>query len=336
MPVEVADVRLAKTTADIRAVGSLLSDEAVQIAPEVSGRIASIAFSEGEAVNQGDIVVKLDDSLAQAEVADAKARLTLSTNNNNRASALIRSGTVTARTRDEAVASFETGRTALALAETRVSKLTLRAPFNGYAGVRRVSAGAFVSAGTAIVNIEKIDVLKVAFKVPEIYLLAVQNGQSIELQVDAIPGRSFEGKIYAIDPLVDVNGRALEVRARVVNKDMVLRPGLFARVTVKGLVQQNVLMVPESALVPRGSESYVYRIANGKAAEQLVKLGQRLNGEVEILEGLDDKAAIVVAGQLKLRNGDAVEVIPSTAPARAPDAEPLGDASRVTVPGRSG
>lgn len=335
--VEVAQARSAKRSNDIRAIGSLQSDESVQLAPEIAGRISEILFKEGQTVKTGDVLVKLDQSLAEAEVTDTKARLTLAVANNERARALSKTGAVTGKSRDEAVAAFETAQAAVALAATRLSKHVLSAPFDGVAGVRAISVGAFVNAGTPIVNIEKIDSLKVDFKVPETALKALKPGQKIEVQVDAIVGETFEGEIYVINPLVDVNGRALQVRARLDNKELQLRPGLFARILIKGLEEREIVLVPESAVLPKGGESFVFLVDNGKAVEKRVKLGQRSNAEVEILEGLNVSATVVTAGQQKLRDGAIVEVIASEP--GATQSETIGRAPRTTTgssAGRSG
>ena len=307
--VEASTARQAKTTSDIRAIGSLQSDEAVHVASEIAGRVAEISFKEGQPIAEGATLIKLDDALAQADLADAQARRTLAAANNDRARTLSRTGNVTGRARDEAVSNYETSDAAVALAQVRLAKHTLKAPFAGVAGVRTVSVGAYVAIGTPLVNIEKIDSLKVDFKVPETYLNDVKPGQKIEVLVDAIPGRTFEGEIYAINPLVDVNGRALQIRARLANPEMVLRPGLFARILVKGLAEREVVLIPESAIVPRGSEAFVFRIDNGKAIEARVKLGERKDAEVEVLEGLDPRATVVTAGQQKLRNGSTVDIV---------------------------
>lgn len=309
--VEVADARATRTSTDIRAIGSLQSDETVQLAPEIAGRVSEINFVEGSKVNAGKILVRLDDALVRAEVTDAEARLNFAQANNERARQLSRTGNVTERSRDEAVTNFETAQAALELAKTRLDKHLLRAPFDGIAGVRKVSVGAFVAVGTPVVNIEKIDGLKVDFKVPETYLTSITVGQVIDVAVDAIPGRVFAGEIYAIDPQVDVNGRALQVRARIDNKDLVLRPGLFARILIKGAVQRDVVMVPESAILPRSGNSFVFRVADGKAREVRVKLGDRSNAKVEIISGIAPGDVIVTAGQHKLRDGAAVEVVAS-------------------------
>ncbi len=307
--VEVATARQTRSSTDIRAIGSLQSDETVQLAPEIAGRVSEIDFVEGSEVKAGAVLVRLDDALVRAEVSDAEARLGFAEANNERARQLSRTGNVTERSRDEAALNFETARSALELAKTRLDKHLLRAPFDGIAGVRNVSVGAFVAVGTPVVNIEKIDGLKVDFKVPEIYLRAITVGQKIDVAVDAIPGRTFTGEIYAINPQVDVNGRALQVRARIKNTDLILRPGLFARLLIKGAVTRDVVVVPESAIIPRAGENFVYRVADGKALEVPVKLGERSNAEVEIVEGISGGDTIVTAGQHKLRNGADVEIV---------------------------
>jgi membrane fusion protein (multidrug efflux system) len=313
--VEAALVRAATISTDIRAIGSLQSDESVQIASEIAGRIAEITFAEGQTVRKGDVLVKLDDALAQAEVADAKARFDLAEANNQRASQLSRSGNVSEKAIDEATAAFETARVAMELQRVRLAKHTITAPFTGRIGFRTVSPGAYIGVGTSIVNLERIKVLKVGFKLPELFLPSVNVGGKVDVTVDALPGKIFTGEIYAIDPQVDVNGRALQLRAKLANDDFVLRPGLFARILVKGKQTREVALAPESAIVPRGGETFVFKIENGRAVETKVKLGERKGAEVEIVEGLLPNTQVVIAGQLKLRNGLAVEIVDAGRPA---------------------
>jgi membrane fusion protein (multidrug efflux system) len=191
----------------------------------------------------------------------------------------------------------------------RLAKHTIRAPFSGIVGIRSLSAGAFVSIGATLVNLEKIDVLKLDFKIPEIFLADIQVGQTVNVMVDALPGRSFQAEIYAIDPLIDVNGRALQVRARLANPDLVLRPGLFARVSVKGQNERSVVLVPESAIVPRAGETFIFRVEAGKAVETKVELGSRRSGQVEITNGLAPNAVVVTAGHQRLKNGARVDLV---------------------------
>ena len=307
--VEAAAAIATTSTQDLRAIGTLQSDESVQISSEIAGRITVIPLVEGTPVLAGDVLVQLDDALAVAEVADTQARYNLAVGNLGRANSLAKSGNVTERARDEATTNAETTRAALELAKVRLSKHTIRAPFGGTAGIRKVSPGAYVTAGQAIVNLEKIDTLKIDFKLPELFLAQVRNGQTVEISVDALPDRTFIGTIYAIDPHLDINGRALNIRARLDNPDLVLRPGLFARIRVKGQVKRNVLVIPEAAIVPRGDDKIVYLIKNGQAVEVKVTLGNRTKGLVEILDGLDENAMVVTAGQQKLKDGSPVEIV---------------------------
>jgi membrane fusion protein (multidrug efflux system) len=307
--VEAATATATSSSTDLRGIGSLQSDESVQIASEIAGRVTEMPFSEGGTVKAGDILVKLDDALVQAEVSDTQARYDLATGNLGRANTLARSGNVTERARDEATANSETARAALELAKVRLSKHTIRAPFSGVVGIRKVSPGAYVAIGQPIVNIEKIDTLKVEFKLPELFLSQIKVGQAVEVEVDALPGRTFPGMIYAIDPQVDVNGRALAIRAKLPNPELVLRPGLFVRVVVKGVGKRSVLVVPESAIVPRGTDKIVFSVEDGKAIETKVTLGSRKDGRVEVLDGLKPDAVVVTAGQQKLKNGSNVEFV---------------------------
>ena len=312
--VEVATARAASTRTDVRGIGSLRSDESVQIASEIAGRVAELNFKEGEAVKAGDVLVKLDDALATAEVADAQARYDLANANMDRAKQLSRTGNITEKVIDETTAAFEIARAALELQKVRLSRHTITAPFSGTVGIRNVSPGAFVPVGTPIVNIEKIDVLKVDFKLPEAFLSSIKVGQAVNMTVDAFPGQTFAGQIYAIDPQVDINGRALRLRAKSENTNLQLRPGLFARIAVEGQDKREVVLVPESAILPRGGETFIFRIEGGKAIEGKVKLGERRGAEVEIVEGIAPQATVVTAGQLKLRNGVAVEVVDNDPP----------------------
>jgi membrane fusion protein (multidrug efflux system) len=309
-PVEVGLAKPGVATDDLWSVGSLRSDESLQVSSEIAGRIAEIIFKEGEEVKAGDVLVKLDEALSRADVEDAKAKLVLAQSNFDRAQSLSRSGSGTERALDETRSALESAKAAVQLSETRLSKLTITAPFPGRVGLRGLSVGTYITPGLAVVNLEKIDTLKLDFRVPETVLTRIQNGQDVEMRVDAYPERKFTGKVYAIDPQVDVNGRALRVRARIDNTDRALLPGLFARVIIKGLEERQVVRVPEGAVVPKGQDRYVFTIVGGKAKENKVQVGRRRNGEVEIVEGLEAGMQIITSGQANLRDGSAVEVVP--------------------------
>ena len=144
---------------------------------------------------------------------------------------------------------------------------------------------------------------------PEVYLRQVQEGQTLTVTLDALPGKKFEGKVYAVNPLVDAAGRSVVIRAIVRNTDTTLRPGMFARVNLITRAEKEALVIPEQAIVPQGEDQYVFRIVDGKAARVKVEIGQRRDAKVEILKGLDPSDVVVTAGQIKLRDGMPVTVI---------------------------
>jgi membrane fusion protein (multidrug efflux system) len=316
VPVEVARAQSTASQSAIRSVGTMMSDESVNISAEQAGRIAEIRFREGDQVKSGDVLLKLDDALLTAELTDARSRLVLAESNFGRATTLTKSGAGTGRALDEARAAQETARAAVELAEVRLSKTLIRAPFDGTVGLRGQSSGAYLTPGQIVVNLEKIDVLKLDFKVAELFLNQVRPGQPVEVALDAFPGHTFTGEIYAIDPMVDVNGRSLSIRARLDNKDRLLRPGLFARVAIKRKAGEKIVIVPEGAIVPRSNGPVVFRVQDGKAVETPVKLGERRSGAVEIISGVAAEDTVVTAGHARLRNGASIEIV--TAQARTP------------------
>jgi membrane fusion protein (multidrug efflux system) len=310
--VEAAPVKLAKVQREIEAVGSLRSNEAVIIRPEIAGRITEILFDEGQPVRRGAPLFRLDDSIARAQLEQAKASLVLSRANHERTQELHQRGASTQRASDEAVAKLRADEAAVELAMATLSKATILAPFNGIVGLRKVSVGDYVNPGQNLVNIEDLESLKVDFRVPEIYSLQLRAGQKIRVRLDAIPDSSYEGTVYAIDPAYDPNGRAIILRARLPNSDGLLRSGMFARVTLLVDEREQAIVVPETALVPVGENQFVYCVVDGKAVMTKVRTGQRRKGQVEIVEGLSPDSVIVTEGTVKLRDGSAVRTVAPT------------------------
>jgi len=311
MPVEAAQVRVGMVERTVTAVGSLLSNESVVVRPEIAGRISEIAFKEGQRVTKGTVLVRLDDAIARATLAQAQASIAFSRAELSRADQLVRQNTGPLRNREQASAKLLADEAAVQLAKAQLDKQVIAAPFDGVLGLRKASVGDFVQAGKDIVNLEDIDTLKLDFRVPEMFLPAVKVGQTVKVAVDAFGGRSFDGTVYAIDPLVDVNGRALAIRARVPNPDGSLRPGLFARVSLTLTTVPDAVLIPEQAIVAFGKDQFVFKVVDGKVAQTRVVLGERRNAEVEIAKGLAPGDMVVTAGQLKIRDGVPVTVLPA-------------------------
>jgi len=315
--VEAAHVIVDTVVEALQAVGTLRANEAVTVVSEIAGRIESIAFGEGEAVKAGDVLVQLDASILRAELAKARSELTLARANHQRMVTLAGQGMGTLRARDEALGALQAAEADLALGEARLSKATLRASLSGIVGLRAVSVGAYVTPGERIVDLADIHPIKMDFRVPELALSNVRRGQRLRIALDALPGKTFEGDIYAIDPVVDVAGRAIRLRARIPNPRSELAPGMFARVEIVFETRKNALLVPESAIFAREDKQLVYRIIDGRAVETEVVLGKRRPGQVEIRSGLRRDAVVVTAGHQQIREGARLDV---ALPGKLPDA----------------
>jgi membrane fusion protein (multidrug efflux system) len=313
--VEASRVRIMKLPQSLNAVGSLRSDETVVVRPEVAGRIANFAFREGERVAEGQVLVRLDDSVQKADLARARANLVLSRTKHERAIDLRNKGFVSTQALDELENSVKVAEADAELMTARVNKMTLRAPFAGTVGLRLASVGDYVKEGQDIVNLESLDPLKVDFRLPELALSQLQGGQMLQISLDALPDKTYDGKVFAINPLIDANGRAIVIRAQVPNRDGKLRPGMFARVRLFTSDIRDSVVIPEEALFPVGDDKYVYKVVEGKAQRQKVGIGQRREGRVEIVNGLARDDVVVTAGVIKLREGVAVTIANNAAPA---------------------
>jgi len=308
VPVEVAKIERATVNEEVEALGTLAADESVVIAPEIAGRVTALGFREGERVEKGQLLVKLDTAILDAELKQLQADLGLARDTYERNRSLIQRGVGTQVALDEASAKLAAAEARVQLSQAKLAQSAIMAPFSGVVGLRSVSVGDYVAVGKQLITLTNIDPIKVDFRVPEIFLSQVKLGQSISLKVDAVQGRDFQGRIFAIDPVVDINGRAIKLRASVPNGDLVLKPGLFARVNVVVAQRENALLVPETAVVPDGVGKVVFIVDNGKAKRVAVELGKRLPGKVEIVKGLTPQMIVVSSGQMRLREGSTVSI----------------------------
>jgi membrane fusion protein, multidrug efflux system len=325
--VEASKVTLVRLPNAIGAVGSLRSDETVILRPEIAGRVSQILFKEGERVTQGQLLVKLDDSVQQADMDRARANLTLSKSKHERAIDLRNKGFISGQALDESENTLKVAQADDGLMRARISKTSIHAPFSGTIGLRQVSVGDYVKEGQDLVNLESIDPLKVDFRIPELALSQLRDGQTLQLTLDALPDKAYDGKVYAVNPLIDANGRSIVIRAQVPNKDGRLRPGMFARVRLFTSESKEAVVVPEESLFPVGDEKFVYKVVDGKATRQKIDIGLRREGKVEVVNGLTADDVVVTAGALKLREGAPVSI------ANTGDSPPVG---RTDVPRTKG
>jgi membrane fusion protein, multidrug efflux system len=314
--VEVAKVEVTRLTDDTQAVGSLRSRRGVVLRPEVSGRITQLNFADGQRVKKGQVLVQFDDQLQLAQVQQSQAELSIAQANQKRNQELVAQNFISQRSLDESAANLQVAQAKLSLAKATAARLKIVAPFDGIAGIRQVNVGDYLKDGADIVNIEDIDAIYVDFRLPERFQSKVKRGQTAVLDIDALPGRKYTAELQAIDPLIDANGRSVGIRGCVDNRQLQLRPGMFARVNTIFSVRENARVIPEEAIVPQGGKQYVIKLvdaADGKTRTSQrveVKLGLRSPGKVEILSGLEPGDTVVTSGQQRLqKDGSAVTVV---------------------------
>ena len=342
--VEVARVELSRLVDDTQAVGSLRSRQGVILRPEVSGRISQLNFRDGERVRKGQLLVQFDDQLQVAQLKQGQAELSIAQANHKRNQDLVAQNFISQRSVEESAANLEVAQAKLALAQATVARLKVVAPFDGIAGIRTVNQGDYLKDGADIVNIEDIDAVYVDFRLPERFLTKVKKGQRAMVDLDALPGRKYSALVQAIDPLLDANGRSVGVRACIDNRQLQLRPGMFARVGVVFGERDNAKVIPEEALVPQGQKAFVIKVVDGpekdvKVSQRVeVKVGIRRPGRVEIVEGLNEGDTVVIAGQQRLqKDGSPLRILELNrargegAPAGRPAAAQAGASAPVAV-----
>jgi membrane fusion protein (multidrug efflux system) len=294
-------------------VGSLRSVQGIMVRPEVSGRIARLGFTEGSRVRRGQLLVQLDDTLQQAQLKQAEAQASIARTNLQRSRELLAQNFVSASAVDQNAAALQVAEAQVALAQAQLQRMRVMAPFDGTTGLKLVDVGEYVRDGADIVALEDLSAMTVQFALPERYADRVRPGQAVELTVDALAGRSFKGRVQALDAQVDANGRALQVLAQVANPGAVLRPGMFARPRVVFAVREGAIVVPEEALVPVGARQFLFKVVDGpngqKVSQRLeARIGLRLPGQVEITQGLAPGDTVVTAGHGRLVRGEGVPV----------------------------
>ena len=327
--VEVAKVEKMALQDDAQSVGTLRSRQSVMMRPEVAGRVSALGFGDGTRVRKGQLLVQLDDTLQRAELKQAQAQLSIARAALKRNQELVAQNFVAQRVLEESQANMQVVEAQQALAQAKLSRMAIRAPFDGTVGLRVVNLGDYVKDGADLVNLEDTSSMYVDFRLPERYQGKLKLQQIVELALDAIPGQRFKARVQAIDPLLDVNGRSVGVRAVVSNssgESAPLRPGMFARVTTMFSVNEAALVVPEEAIVPQGGRQFVIRVVEPSvlpvapenlppetkfvSMRQEVKLGVRRQGKVEITDGLTEGQTVVLAGQQRLqKDGTPLRVV---------------------------
>jgi multidrug efflux system membrane fusion protein len=314
----------------LTAVGDLAAVHQVNVTSDVSGRITDIIFTAGSDVKAGSPLVQLFDAPEQGDLASFKAQATGAQLALDRAKQLAARQFGPQATADAAQATFDQANAGIAKTEAIISQKLVRAPFDGELGVRHVEVGQYLTAGTQIVTLTDLSTLYANFTVTEKDSAALKAGQTVRILVDAYPGRTFEGKITAIEPQIATDTRNIRVQATLDNPDHILKPGMFATTTVVLPDKPAVVTVPETAVDYTLYGDSVFLITEKKeddgktsltVVRTFVRSGNRVNGRAEILSGLKAGDRVVAVGQLKLQSGAAVAIsadAPPPIPANPP------------------
>lgn len=291
----------------INSTASLLPDEEVDLAFETSGKVIAIYFDEGTRVRKGELLAKINDKPFQAQLMKLQAQKKLVEEREFRQRQLLDRDAISRESYDQVATELQSIDADIMLIEARIDETELRAPFDGTVGLRLISEGAFASTQTRIVRLVKTRPLKIEFSIPERYAGEVTTGFPIEFTVDGT-SETFDAKVYAIDPKVDINTRTIVVRAIYPNTNEELKPGRFA--SVRAMLSQidSAVSIPTEALIPEMDGEKVYVVKNGKAAARRVSTGLRTESHIQITSGLEFGDTLLTTAILQLRDGLSVQL----------------------------
>jgi len=311
--------RVEQWRPELTAIGTLRAIQGVAIAPQAAGDVTAIHFESGDDVEAGALLINIDDSVEQADLANGLAQLKNADSTLARQRTLVAQGNTPQSTVDTAIATRDSAAATVERTRAVIAQKAIKAPFAGRLGLRNVDLGQYVAVGTSLVTLQRLDPIYADFPVPEEALNSMATGQAVRMTVDAIPGRSFAGKIEAIDARVSAESRNVTARAVFANPDRKLLPGMFANLTVTTGEPAAVLTLPRTAIVYSlyGDDVFVVTPAphareqgglseNGGPSgliveRRLVRVGPARGERVAIEDGLRAGERVVTAGQIKLQ-----------------------------------
>lgn len=292
---------------EVEAIGTARANESVTISAKVTDTVSRVNFEDGELVEQGDVLVELTNREETALLAEAEANVEDARTQLDRLENLLKQRTVPPSQVDEARSRFAAARARHQSVVARLADRLIRAPFSGRLGFRQVSEGTLITPGTAIATLDDLSIIKLDFTLPETYLGLLHPELALEARSAAYPERSFNATVRTIDSRVDPVTRTATVRAHIDNRELLLRPGMLLTVRLS-TAERPALMVPEDALVQRSDQAFVFLVEEGIAQMREVRHGDRHQGWVEVIEGLEPGDEVVTEGVIKIRSGARVRV----------------------------
>jgi membrane fusion protein (multidrug efflux system) len=305
----------------LTAVGSLSAVQGVTVAAELPGKVVSIAFEPGAKAKKGDLLISQDTSSEEARLPGAVARAELTRTVLERNAEMLAKQIISQADYDAAVAEHEQALAQANDIRATIRKKTIRAPFGGRLGIRQANLGQILREGDPIVTLQSLDPIYVNFSMPQQQLNRLRPGLPVRVTCDALPGMTMDGRITAVNPLVDAETRNIQLQATMGNPGEKLRPGMFVTVAVGLPARKKVLAIPATAVLyaPYGDSVFVVEDdkggKGGKALrQQFVRLGEKRGDFVAVSDGLKEGENVVSTGVFKLRNGQAVVVDNRLAP----------------------
>lgn len=302
IPVITARAEKQAINVGIEAIGTSNANESVSITSKTSNIVTAIHFSDGAAVQSGQVLVELDRGQTAADLAAATASFEESRSQFNRSRELVSTQVISKAQYEQLEATMKANDARVAAAKSRLDDTYIRAPFTGRVGLRRVSLGSLINPGTIITTLDDTSSMKVDFAVPEMYVGELKDGQGVVARSSAYPGRQFAGRVVSVDSRIDAATRSVTVRALVPNRDAALKPGMFLTIALSQ-ERRSALLIPEEALVPEQARQFVFVVDGTAVKKREVALGRRQPGSVEVTTGLNVGDHVVIEGTQKLRDG---------------------------------
>ena len=330
VPVEVILARTDTVIDAITATGQIEPIQSIQLRPEVDGRLVDILVREGAEVQKGTPLFKVDDGELKAQVARAQADRDLAEQALTRTKQLQIEKAAAPADVERAEAQMRGTQAALDLLQLRLDRTLVRAPFAGVAGQRLASLGDYVNNSTRLITLQTVNPQRASFQVPERYADQLKEGQKVLFRVAALPGRDFAGTVDFVDPLVQLPGRTITVKALAPNPRRELQAGMFIEARLETAVRPRATVIPEDAVSPSQGANYVWVVEGGKAVRRQVVLGVRTPGTVEVRQGIEPGDQVVVGGTDRLTPGAEVSSTVVDRPRRSAagdSAPPAGKAS---------
>lgn len=307
IPVMVSLVKSEQVLDGIRAVGSLVANEEVDLASDISGKIQQINFEEGTRVTKGDVLVKVNDDDLLAQLKRYKFQEKTLGEKLERQRYLLEREAISAETFDQVQTEYNVLQADIQILKVKIDRTEIRAPFDGVVGLRYVSEGSYIQPNTKIAKMVDYNTLKLEFSIPEKYISMPLVGQTAYFTT-AGSKKQNTAKIYAIEPKVDENTRTIILRAKYNNSNGSLRPGMSMKVTIPTSEVASTLMIPTEAVVPAMDNKSVWVVRQGAPVQQVIETGIRQERTIEVLTGLEEGDSVIITGLMQLREGAKIKV----------------------------